>query len=102
MVSMKLNIKRLKLPVCFLVILLTHPTLPSFSAETAGQAPLISLEAKNESLKGVLAKIAKQSGYRIYLNEEWEKQPISIMLHNESLRGSISRLQRSQPCHHLG
>ena len=74
--------------------MLTQPTLPLFAGETAGHAPLISLEAKNESWKGVLKKIAKQSGYRIYLNEEWEKQLISIKLHNETLRGSISRLLR--------
>ena len=92
--SMKLSLKRLRVPVCFLAILLTHPTFPSFSAETAGHAPLISLEAKNESLKGVLKKIAKHSGYRIYLNEEWENRPISIKLHNETLRRSISRLLR--------
>ena len=91
---MKLNLRRLRVLVCFLAILLTHPTFPSFSADTAGHAPLISLEAKDESLKGVLKKIAKQTGYRIYLNEEWEKQPISIKLHNETLRGSIRRLLR--------
>ena len=91
---MKLNLKRLRAPVCFLAILLTHPTFPSFSAETAGHAPLISLEAKDESLKAVLEKIAKHTGYRIYLNEEWEIRPISIKLHNETLRGSISRLLR--------
>ncbi len=90
---MKLNLKRLRAPVCiFLAILFTHPTFPSFSAETAGQAPLISLEAKDDSLKGILEKIAKHTGYRIFLNEEWGGKPISIKLHNETLRGSISRL----------
>jgi len=89
---MKLNLKQLRTPVCFLAILLTHPTFPSFSTETAGHAPLISLEAKDESLKGVLEKIAKHTGYRIYLNEKWENKPISIKLHNETLRRSISRL----------
>jgi hypothetical protein len=92
--NMKLNLKRLRAPVCFFAILLTHPTLPSFSAETADHASLISLEAKDESLKGVLEKIAKHTGYRIYLNEEWENKPISIELHNENLRVSISRLLR--------
>ena len=91
---MKLNLKQLKVPVCILAILLTHPAVPSFSAETAGQAPLISLDAKDEKLKGVLEKIAKRTGYRIYLNEDWEKKPISIKLDNETLRGSISRLLR--------
>lgn len=89
---MKLNLKRLWAPVCLLAILLTLPSFPSFGTETAGQAPLISLEAKDESLKGVLEKIAKHTGYRIYLNEEWGGKPISIKLHNETLRGSISRL----------
>jgi hypothetical protein len=88
------NFTRLRVPVCFLAILLTHPTIPSFSAETTGHNPLISLKAKDESLKGVLEKIAKHTGYRIYLNEEWGKIPISIELHNESLRGSINRLLR--------
>jgi hypothetical protein len=92
--NMKLNLKRLGAPICFLVILLTHPAVPSFSAETAGQAPLISLDAKDEKLKGVLEKIAKRTGYRIYLNEDWEKKPISIKLDNETLRSSISRLLR--------
>ena len=75
-----------------MAILLTHPAVPSFSAETAGQAPLISLDAKDQNLKGVLEKIAKRTGYRIYLNEEWENKPISIKLDHETLRGSISRL----------
>ena len=89
---MKLNLKRLRAPVCFLAIQLTHPTFPSFSAETAGHAASITLEAKDEALKSVLEKIAKHTGYRIYLNEEWGKEPISIELHNESLRVSIVRL----------
>ena len=89
---MKLNLIRLRAPVCLLAILLTYPTFPSFGAETAGPAPLITLEAKDESLKGVLEKIAKHTGYRIYLNEEWGKKPISIKLHNETLRVSIGRL----------
>jgi hypothetical protein len=89
---MKLDLKRLRAPVFFLAILLTYPIFPSISAETAGRAPLISLEAKDKSLKGVLEKIAKHTGYRILLNEEWENKPISIKLHNETLRGSINRL----------
>ena len=89
---MKLNLIRLRAPVCLLAILLTYPTFPSFGAETAGPAPLITLEAKDESLKGILEKIAKHTGYRIYLNEEWGKKPISIKLHNETLRVSIGRL----------
>jgi hypothetical protein len=92
--NMKLNLKRLRVTLCLLAILLTQPTFPSFSAETADHAPLISLKAKDESLKGVLEKIAKHTGYRIYLNEEWENKPISIELHNENLRVSISRLLR--------
>ena len=89
---MKLNLKRRRAFVCVLGILLIHSTFPSLSAETTGIAPLISLEAKDESLKSVLGKIAKHTGYRIYLNEEWEGKLISITLHNETLRGSISRL----------
>ena len=75
-----------------MTILLALPSFPSFGAETAGPAPLISLEAKDENLKAVLEKIAKHTGYRIYLNEEWGKKPISIKLHNETLRVSIGRL----------
>ena len=90
--NMKLNLIRLRAPVCLLAILLTYPTFPSFGAETAGPAPLITLEAKDESLKGILEKIAKHTGYRIFLNEEWENTPISIELHNETLRRSIGRL----------
>jgi hypothetical protein len=89
---MKLNLKRLRAPVCFLAILLTHPTFPSFSAETADHAPLISLKAKDGSLKGVLEKIAKPTGYRIFLNEEWESTPITIELSNETLRGALGRI----------
>jgi hypothetical protein len=91
---MKLSLKQLKVPVCILAILLTHPAVPSFSAETAGQTPLISLDAKDQNLKGVLEKIGKRTGYLIYLNEDWEKKSISIKLDNETLRGSISRLLR--------
>ena len=91
---MKLYLKRIGTPVCFLAILLTHPAVPSFRAETAGQTPLISLDAKDQNLKGVLEKIAKRTGYRIYLNEDWENKPISIKLDNETLRSSISRLLR--------
>jgi type II secretory pathway component GspD/PulD (secretin) len=76
-----------------LAILLTHPTFPSLGAEATGPAaPLISLTAKDESLKAVLEKIAKHTGYQFYLSEEWKKTPISIELHNETLRASISRL----------
>jgi len=75
-----------------LAILITLPSFPSFGTETAGQAPLISLEAKDDSLKGVFEKIAKQTGYRFFLNEEWGGKPISIKLHNETLKGSIDRL----------
>ncbi len=89
---MKLYFKRIGVPICFLALLITHPIFPSFSAETAGHVPLISLEAKAENLKGVLEKIAKRTGYRIYLNEDWENKPISIKLANETLRGSINRL----------
>jgi len=92
--NMKLNLKRPGALVCLLAVLLTLPSFPSFGTETAGQASLISLEAKDESLKSVLKKIAKHTGYRIYLNEEWGKKPISIELHNESLGASISRLLR--------
>ena len=90
--NMKLNLKRPGALVCLLAILLTLPSFPSFGTETAGQAPLISLEAKDDSLKGILEKIAKHTGYRIFLSEEWGGKPISIKLHNETLRGSISRL----------
>jgi len=90
--SIKLNLKRPGALVCLLAILLTLPSFPTFGAETAGQAPSISLKAKNESLKGVLGKIAKHTGYRIFLNEEWGNTPISIELHNETLRRSIGRL----------
>ena len=89
---MKLCFKRLGALVCFLATLLTHPAVPSFSAETAGHVPLISLDAKDQNLKGVLEIIAKRTGYRIYLNEEWENKPISIKLDHETLRGSIVRL----------
>ena len=91
---MKLIFKRKRVLVCFLTILLALPSFPSFGADTVGPAPLISLEAKDENLKAVLEKIAKHTGYRIYLNEEWENKPISIKLHNETLSGSISRLLR--------
>ena len=91
---MKLNLKRPGALVCLLAILLTLPSFPSFGTETAGQASLISLEAKDDSLKGVLEKIAKQTGYRIFLNEEWGGKPISIQLHNETLKGSIGRILR--------
>ena len=94
MMNMKLYLKRIGAPVCFLAILLTHPAVPSFRAETAGQTPLISLDAKDQNLKGVLEEIAERTGYRIYLNEDWEKKPISIKLDNETLRASISRLLR--------
>ncbi len=83
---MKLYFKRLGAPVCFLAILLTHPAVPSFRAETSGRAPLISLDAKDQNLKGVLEKIAKRTGYRIYLNEDWENKPILIKLDHETLR----------------
>ena len=77
-----------------MAILLALPSFPSFGTETAGQTSLISLEAKDDSLKGVLEKIAKQTGYRIFLNEEWGGKPISIQLHNETLKGSIGRILR--------
>jgi len=89
---MKLNLKTLRVSVCFFTILLALPSFPSFGAETADHAPLISLAAKDESLKTVLEKIAKHTGYRFYLSEEWEKTPISIELHNETLSVSINRL----------
>jgi hypothetical protein len=94
MMNMRLNLKRQRASVCFLAILLIHTAWPSFSAETTGYAPSITLEAKDDSLKGVLEKIAKQTGYRIFLNEEWGGKPISIQLHNETLKGSIGRLLR--------
>lgn len=91
---MKLNLKRPGAIVCLLAILLALPSFPSFGTETTGYAPSITLEAKDDSLKGVLEKIAKQTGYRIFLNEEWGGKPVSIQLHNETLKGSIGRLLR--------
>ena len=90
--DMKLIMKLLGVAVCFLLILLSSATIPSYSSSKTEHSALISLEAKEESLKGILNKIAKHSGYRIYLNEEWGKKQISIELHNETLKRSISRL----------
>ena len=91
---MKLNLKRPRAIICLLAILLTHPTLPSFSAETAKNAHLISLEAEDETLKGVLAKITNDTAYRILLSEDWENMPITIKLNNETLEGALSRVLR--------
>ena len=80
------------MPVCFFVVILAYPAIQSFGAEKTDHATLISIEANNESLKNVLEKISKNTGYRILLSEEWQEQPISIKLKNETLRVSISRL----------
>ena len=84
----------MKALICLLAILGPHSPLPVFSELTAENAPLISLEAKEKKLKDVLKKIANITGYRIFLNEEWENMPITITFRNETLGGAIDRLLR--------
>jgi len=88
------DLKQLIAFVCLLAILWAYSPLPAFSEVTAENAPLISLEAKEEKLKDVLKKIANDTGYRVFLNEEWENMAITIRLHNETLGGAIDRLLR--------
>ena len=89
---MKLILKRLRIFICFLALLLTHPMLTQNSVVAAESPNLISLKAEKDTLKGVLAKIANRTGYQIFLNEEWESTPITIKLNNEPLRGALGRV----------
>ena len=91
---MKLNLRRPRAIICLLAILLTHPTLPSFSAETAKNAPLISLESEDETFKGIFEKIANDTGYRFLIAEELINIPITIKLRNETLEGALRWLLR--------
>ena len=90
-VIMKLDLKRLRILICLLAILLAHPMLTLNSVVAAESPKLISLKAENDTLKGVLTKIANDTGYRILLNEEWEKTPITIELRNVTLRAALGR-----------
>jgi len=89
---MKSILKRLRIFICFLALLLTHPMLAPNNVVAAESPDLISLKAEKDTLKGVLAKIANRTGYQIFLNEEWESTPITIKLNNEPLRGALGRV----------
>jgi hypothetical protein len=88
---MKLNIKWLRILIGILALPLMYPSLQTISVNAAERTQLISLKAENDTLKGVLAKIANDTGYRILLNEEWESTPISIELRNVTLRAALGR-----------
>jgi hypothetical protein len=88
---MKLDLKRLQIQICLLVIFLLHPMLAPNSVVAAERPKLISLKAENDTLKGVLTKIANDTGYRILLNEAWERTPITIELRNVTLRAALGR-----------
>jgi hypothetical protein len=88
---MKLELKRLRILICLLAILFSHPMLTSNRVVAAESPKLISLKAENDTLQGVLTKIANDTGYRILLNEEWERTPITIELRNVTLRAALGR-----------
>ena len=86
------NFKRLKAPICILAIMMFYPALTSYGVRTAADTQLISIEAKDETLQSVLKKIAKITGYRIFLDKRWANLPITIKLNNESLTVALRRL----------
>ena len=88
---MKLDFKRLQIPICLLAIFLLHPILAPNSVVAVERSKLISLKAENDTLKGVLTKISNDTGYRILLNEAWERTPITIELRNVTLRAALGR-----------
>jgi hypothetical protein len=88
---MKLDLNRLRIPICFLAILLAHQMLTPNSLIGAESPKLISLKAENDTLKGVLTKISNDTGYRILLNKEWETTPITIEFSNVTLRDALGR-----------
>ena len=88
---MKLNLKRLRTLLGILSLVLMYPSLLPNNVKAAEGNKLISLQAKNDTLKNVLAKISNDTGYRIFLNEEWESTPITIELRNETLRNALGR-----------
>lgn len=60
----------------------------------AKEVTLISLEAKDESIRDVLKKIANVSGYQFLVAEELGNIPVTIRLNNVNLEGSLRRLLR--------
>ena len=90
-VIMNLTLKQLRFLIFLLALLPTLPTYTPNSVNAAERADLISLKAENDTLKGVLTKIANDTGYRILLNEEWESTPITIELRNVTLRAALDR-----------
>ncbi|MGD9817862.1 MAG: hypothetical protein AB7V04_04085 [Desulfomonilaceae bacterium] len=53
---------------------------------------LLSVEANNEPLKGVLARVSKASGYAISINEEAEALPITVKLEKLTIYDAIKRI----------
>jgi hypothetical protein len=89
-----LNFRRQRAAICLLAFLLAHPTLPTFSAESAKNSPFISIEAEDETFMSVFEKIASVTGYQFLIAEELVNIPITIKLRNETLEGALMWLLR--------
>jgi hypothetical protein len=83
-----------KVKICLLALLLLHHNLPLLCTEVVNEIPLVSLKAKDESLKDIIEKISKVCGYQFIIAEDLSYIPITIQLNNVSLEGSLRRLLR--------
>jgi hypothetical protein len=56
------------------------------------QTTVISVEAQNEPLKDVFAKVSKASGYDIEVNKDAEDLPVSVIIKNSSVYSAVKQI----------
>lgn len=65
---------------------------PTFAAVNSAKEPVVTVTAKNESLKKVLEKISKATGYKVEVTEGWENRLISADFINAPLDTSLKKI----------
>jgi hypothetical protein len=73
------------LRVCFAVLLIAFPivhlaTAPCWGSDQGPADPTITLNADNEPLQSVFAKIAKTTSWKIHAPDKWMNRPITQTL----------------------
>ena len=90
------NMKWIYVLICVGAIVLADNAIRSFGSGRAANAPVFSLDAREEALADVLERLANKSGYTIIFKGEGADLPVSIRLKDVTLEEMFRRiLQRS-------
>jgi hypothetical protein len=66
--------------------------LPSEAKESNAERPIVSLDAKNQPLRGVLETISKAVGYEITVNEGWANMVLTVRIDGLELENALKRI----------